>query len=64
MQWTARDAPRGGRGGLPNDAVDQFTGQAPNPRVCLDAGNPGRVSASTTAGRFLPRIADNLIYGH
>jgi endoglucanase len=38
------------RDGLLNDAVTQFTDQAPNTWVYLDAGNPGWVSASTMAG--------------
>jgi len=38
------------RDGLLNDAVTQFTDQAPDTWVYLDAGNPGWVSASTMAG--------------
>jgi endoglucanase len=38
------------RDGLLNNAVNQFTAQAPNTWVYLDAGNPGWVSASTMAG--------------
>ena len=38
------------RDGLLNNAVNQFTAQAPDSWVYLDAGNPGWVTATTMAG--------------